>query len=1111
MNSKDVNIWEEKITIPTYKVGVPDKNPMFLEKRVYQGSSGAVYPLPVIETIENEKKDVEYDVVFIENEYLKIMVMPSLGGRVQMIYDKTNDFHVVYYNQVIKPALVGLTGPWISGGIEFNWPQHHRPSTFDPVDYSINENPDGSKTVWVSEIERMSRTKGMAGFTLHPGKAVLEIKAQLYNRTAEPQTFLWWANPAMAVNDDYQSIFPPDVNAVFDHGKRDVSRFPIATGEYYKMDYSAGVDISRFKNIPVPTSFMAAGSRYDFMGGYDHGRRAGMLHFADHHVSPGKKQWVWGCGDFGDAWHRNLTDEDGPYVELMTGVYTDNQPDFSWLMPYEQKKFTQYFFPYKLIGAVKNANHQAAVNLEIQDRQVEIGVYVTTPQKGLKVQLSGSTGVFFKKTIDLDPASAFMTTVQLEKGQKTTDLLLSVYDQNSLLLSYRPEPVSDEAVPDPATAIPEPKAVKTVEELYLAGLHLEQYRHATFRPQPYYEEGLQRDPGDVRCNNALGLLLYRQGQFEVAEKYFRTAIERQTKHNPNPYDGEPYYNLGLCLKAQNRLDDAYDAFYKAVWNAAMQDAAYFALSQIATTQDNFQLALEHINASLARNGLHHKARHLKAALLRLTDQLDAAQQESLSAIELDRLNLGALFEGYRIAKAKGQKTTTQEYLDDFKQKMRNSVQNYIEIALDYSQAGLMDDAIELLMMVVNAAPSAESVSPLVYYYLGCWEQPEYLKKGAQAKPDYCFPHRLDSLILLKEVIERNPKDAKAWYYLGNFWYSKQQCDLAIHAWEQSVQFDDTFPTVHRNLGLAYFNVHHATDKARQFYEKAYALNHSDARVFYELDQLYKKLGKAPQDRLDFIQAHFEMVEKRDDLYIEYVWLLNQTGRYKEAMDRLQQRIFHPWEGGEGKVTGAYVFALTELAKQCLEQGRFNEAIAYLKKIEKYPENLGEGKLHGRRENDIYYYLGLAYEGLADTKKASELFSKATQGGNELGDVMYYNDQPPEQLFYQGLAYLKLNDRTSANDCFQRLLNHGQNHMNDNVKIDFFAVSLPDFLIFEEDMLAKNKLHCKYLMGLGYLGLKKKDKAKTVFNDILADNPAHIGATVHLSLIDSNKVLAGANL
>ncbi|WP_449439112.1 DUF5107 domain-containing protein [Pedobacter steynii] len=288
--------------------------------------------------------------LFLENNYIKMMILPELGGRIQMAYDKIKERHFIYYNQVIKPALVGLTGPWISGGIEFNWPQHHRPTTFNPIDYKLEENTDGSKTVWVNEVEQMFHTKGMAGFTLYPDKAYIEIKAKLLNRSELPQTFLWWANPAVKVNDHYQSVFPPDVNAVFDHGKRDVSTFPIATGTYYKVDYSPGTDISMYKNIPVPTSYMAINSDYDFVGGYEHDTEGGLLHVANHHVSPGKKQWTWGHSDFGVAWDRNLTDEDGPYIELMTGMFTDNQPDFTWLMPNEEKVFYAILYALQVIG-----------------------------------------------------------------------------------------------------------------------------------------------------------------------------------------------------------------------------------------------------------------------------------------------------------------------------------------------------------------------------------------------------------------------------------------------------------------------------------------------------------------------------------------------------------------------------------------------------------------------------------------------------------------------------------------------------------------------------------------------------------------------------------------
>ncbi len=190
-------VWVEQVFLPTYEIGKPEKNPMFLEKRVYQGSSGKVYPYPTVETISDTKKDKEYEAVFLENEYLKVMVLPELGGRIQRAYDKTNDYDFVYYNHVIKPALVGLTGPWICGGIEFNWPQHHRPTTYLPVDYTLKEEEDGACSVLLHDVDRMYGTKSIAKITLYPDRAYIEITGQLYNPTSLPQTFLWWANPEL--------------------------------------------------------------------------------------------------------------------------------------------------------------------------------------------------------------------------------------------------------------------------------------------------------------------------------------------------------------------------------------------------------------------------------------------------------------------------------------------------------------------------------------------------------------------------------------------------------------------------------------------------------------------------------------------------------------------------------------------------------------------------------------------------------------------------------------------------------------------------------------------------------------------------------------------------
>jgi tetratricopeptide (TPR) repeat protein len=1077
--------WYEKVIIQTYGIGKPEKNPMFLEKRVYQGSSGVVYPHPVIEKILDEKADKEWNAVFLENQYLKIMILPELGGRIQMAFDKTKQRHFIYYNQVIKPALVGLTGPWISGGIEFNWPQHHRPSTYEAVDHCIEENSDGSVTVWCSEVERMFRTRGMAGFTLYPEKAYLEIKVKLYNRTNHPQTFLWWANPAVKVNDDYQSVFPPDVNAVFDHGKRDVSEFPIARGTYYKVDYSPGTDISRYKNIPVPTSYMAVNSKYNFVGGYENDSKGGLLHVANHYISPGKKQWTWGHSDFGRAWDRNLTDEDGPYIELMCGVYTDNQPDFSWLMPGEEKSFSQYFMPYRDLGVVKNATKEAMVNLEIENGKATVKAYTTGVYPKSKVTLKCGSEILLYDTFDFHPATSYVEIVLIDKklaedGRYKSPLsegvggefyVSIVASDGKILVDWKPEPDEKKAIPEPAKAAKLPSEIESNEQLYLTGLHLEQYRHATYDPRDYYLEALRCDPKDSRCNNAMGLWLLRRGQFQQAESYFREAIETLTQRNPNPIDGEPFFNLGLTLRFLGKDDEAFDAFCKSVWNAAWMDSGYFQLARIAVKRKTWEEALELIDHSLIRNWHNHKARQLKVSILRKLGKTSEAELLIEESLKLDKFNFGILFEKYLL------NPESVEYLSILKKLLRSNIHTYIEFALDFAMAGLFDEAIQFISIGITEQKE-KPVYPMAFYYKAWFEEQngesaaseKTLLDAANACPDYCFPNQTEAVVVLEWAKKQNPFDSKAPWYLGNFLYNARQYDEAVVNWELSESLDDSFPTVHRNLALAYFNKKNQPEKARSELEKAFALDETDSRIFMELDQLYKRLNVAPGIRLKNLENHHELVAERDDLYLERVTLYNQLGQFGKALELIMSRKFHPWEGGEGKVTVQYVFSLTELAKQAIQNQEYEKAVDMLEKAQVYPENLGEGKLYGAQENAIFYWLGNAYSGLGENSRARQFWEKASGGISEPLPAVFYNDQQPDTIYYQGLALVKLGKKEEAKNRFDRLINFGEKHLNDEFKLDYFAVSLPDLLIWEDDLTRRNHQNCLNLIALGKRGL-----------------------------------------
>lgn len=1073
-NISKVLVWEEIVTIPTYEAGKPDKNPLFLEKRVYQGSSGKVYPHPVIDKISDTKTDKEYKAVFLENEYLKIMLLPELGGRVQRAYDKMRNYDFVYYNHVIKPALVGLAGPWISGGIEFNWPQHHRPSTFDEVNYTFHNNSDGSATVVFSEIENMFHTKGETEFTLYPDKAYLELRNHLFNRTGFTQTFLWWANPAVAVNDNTRSIFPPDVTAVMDHGKRDVSTFPIATGTYYKVDYSKGVDISRYKNLPVPTSYMAAKSDFDFVGGYDDGVNSGILHVADHRVSPGKKQWTWGCGDFGKAWDRNLTDNDGPYIELMTGCFTDNQPDFSFIAPYEAKDFTQYFMPYHDLGTVHNANKDLSLRLDAAEN-INVNLYCSGNLGQCDVNIFANGMLIYSEKVNLVCGNTYTVSTQ-NNGFSFEDISISIEKDNNSVLSFNGN-FRKQEIPSAAVAAPEPSKCKTNEDLYLYGLHIEQYRHATRRAEDYYLEGLKRDDSDMRLNNAYGLLLLRKGYIKESERYFQKSIEKQTRSNSNPISGEYFYNYGLSLFHQNRLSEAYDAFYKALWSNDFKASSYYYLALVSARQKDFVKALDFTEQSLIFNAHNFNALNLKTMLLKTLGK--DYKQHAEFTLSLDPLNIIALY----------------LHGENIKNHIINS-NMLIDLSMEFSLAGFYSQAIELLCLSNESFPMLDYYKAY-YSFLDGQTFENHLENAFKCSQYCCFPNRIEDIAVLRFAIEHNEMDFKAPYYLGNLYYDKERHEDAISAFSISINRGADFATPFRNISLLYYNVRKDSVRAMKYMEKAFLMDENDARILYEFDMLKKKTGVSAENRLKFLLTKLDVVISRDDLYLEYITLLNLSGKYEEALACISNHRFHPWEGGEGKVPEQYIFSQTALAIK-------HNNPDYLLAAFDYPENLGEGKLYGAQENRQNYYLGCLFEKSKKSDMANGCFEKASCGISEPASAMFYNDQPPETIFYQGMALQKLKRHNEANRRFEKLIDYADAHINDNVKIDYFAVSLPDLLVFDDDLNTNNKLHCMFMKALGLYGLGDKEQSESLFLKALSINCNNFAIATHYNLLFKEK-------
>ncbi|HXY41187.1 MAG TPA: DUF5107 domain-containing protein, partial [Vicinamibacteria bacterium] len=620
-----VRAWEAPLRVPTYPLGPAEPNPMFYAGREYQGAQGPVYPYPLLDSLGDTRQERSYRALWLENEYVKLSVLPELGGRIFSAEDKTDGYAFFYGQHVVKPALIGMAGAWISGGVEWNVMHHHRATTFMPVQSAIVENADGSRTVWVGETEWRQRMRWVVGLTLRPGSSVVEAQVRMFNRTSLANSVLYFANPAVHANEQYEVLFPPDVAWATFHAKVDFAPWPLARGPFMGIDYAPGTNLAFWKNHPHPVSFFVYHSDLDFLGGYDHGRRAGVVHVADHDTVPGKKFWTWGNGPDGRMWDRILTDEDGPYIELMTGGWSDNQPDYSWIQPGEEKAVVQRWFPVRELGGLKAANAFGALELSVKDGRARVAVNTTSRRPDVHVRLVAGGSPLLNETVILAPDRPFTREVALGAGVREEDLRLAVAAADGTeILGYQPRPRPRTPEPARYQPPPAPARVKSVEELVLAGQRLEQFHDPELEPEPYYREALRRDPGNAAASTRLGAIALRHGRYTEAEDRLAKAVARTTANHTRARDGEAQYLLGLALVALGRPAAARDAFAAAAWDLAWTGAALLEQARVESALGRTSAALGVVERSLAANPRSTAALALQAALLRRAGRNDEA-------------------------------------------------------------------------------------------------------------------------------------------------------------------------------------------------------------------------------------------------------------------------------------------------------------------------------------------------------------------------------------------------------------------------------------------------------------------------------------------------------
>ncbi|GAB1452283.1 DUF5107 domain-containing protein [Draconibacterium sp.] len=1059
-----VKMTEVQWTLPTYKLEPAEKAPIFYTGESFQGARKVIYPYALNDVISNEKEMQSWKALMLENEYIQLCVTPEIGGKLYYATDKSNDYNFIYKNNEVKPSNIGMTGAWVSGGIEWCVLHHHRASTMLPMDYSMAENTDGSKTIFIGETEPRHRMRWNVGVTVHPGKSYFEAELSIYNPTPYTNTFLYWANVATHTNENYQTIFPPSVDIATYHSKNEFTHWPISTEMYLGQDFTEGVDISWWKNVKQSASFFSWDLKEDFMGGYDHGTNSGTVHIGDHNIVKGAKLWEWGSGPRGQATEGKLTETSGPYVEIMVGAFSDNQPDYTWIRPYETKTWKQYWYPVKDIEGFKNANLDAAVNLEQREgNKVFLGYHSTQKVKNARIILKNGNDIVLQKDLQISPEKAFTELVEISGAYNFTELYSEMVDleSNEVLISYQPrEKKKVENLPEVVKAPSALEDILTVEELFITGSRMEQFYKTSIN---YYEEALKRDPENIRVNTAIGNQYLENGDYNTARKYFARAAKRLTTDYTRPATCEALYLQGITLKALELYNEAIDTLYRATWDYAYHSAAYFELAQISCIKGNFEKALHQINESLSTNMKNNRAFGLKASIQRKLGDYEVATESLKHLLKTDPLNFRLANEAYLLAKESGNAQKAAKELDSFTKKMRNFDQNYLELAVGYLNEGLLAEAEDVLHRY-------NGENPIVQYYLGFIEDKKgnrdeankYFKTAQNLSEDYCFPFRLETVKVLDKALEYNNKDGKANYYLGNILYNRQPANAIAH-WENSVDNEPDLAMAYRNLGWGYYRHYKDFQKAIPFYEKAIELDNSNAILFAELDLLYELNNSPVERRLKTFEGNESVVNKRDDAFVRQITVLTLAGKPDVAVDYLQDKVFS-YREGSSRVREVIIDAQLSLGLKYMAEKNYQKALDHFLLAQVPDEEAGSAR-SGNRDIQVNYYIGKAYDALKNNAKANEFYTLATfaETSERVGIMSYY----------KGLSFMELKNKAKANNIFTELVYSGDKMLkNEAVEgVDFFT----KFGEKEEEKTKRSKAYT--VRGLGYKGLGKTKLAK----------------------------------
>ncbi len=974
-----VSVTVFKKIFPTYKLGPDDPNPYFKDFRIpgmnYFRGARSVYPYTFQNDYRQEKEDIEYEVVRLENDFIYVDIIPQLRGRIQGAVDKRNNWDFLYYNHVIKPAEIAVRSAWISGGLEYNHPGGHGYTQFNKISYDIIDQEDGSKTIVVAEIEPVRMMKWEFEITLHPMKMYVETKGRFISIVPYRVPFVSSNNAAMHVTDEMELIYPQDTYAS-GHGFGGLKKWSEFSPD--------NKDWNWVKNIKRALSAFVDGSGLlmDYWGTYSHdaGIDAGTVVIADHRVAPGKKYFTWGTHESGKQWDHFLSDEDGGYVELQQQAYFSNLGyGYAVLEPFEVKEFSIYWYPIKNTGGFVKASKELAVNFKrVNSEKIRLDIQPTQnlPATQFAVYINEELVSTFE--IDLEAGEVYNRGLDI-KSSETDTLALKIHAHNGReLLSYASHIKTEE--PE-INRIPKKNISEySIDELYFKAIS--DY-HDPYGPEAekYIMEIFKLDSMESRANRLLGTIFIKRGQYWDAIKYLKRSLVND--HFEDCY--RTWFLLGYGYIQLDHLDKAHECLVQASRHKSELDNSLFYLAQVQIIKKNFHEALRILKQVPISKLTHPDIYNLISYTYRKLGQKEMAAQYIQQAFKIDPLNFVGYIERLELAAQDEGLVEKINFIFDRNDDIFVGSQNYIETAIFYMDLKDYASALRVLNIAEKNYKNSSRTYPFVNYYIGyCLiqlgqqeEALDYYRKASETDQTFVFPYRQTSIRVLESVIAHVPNDAAAKMYFGDLMYYLRRPEQAVTSWEESYDLSPDNFRVIRNLAISHFVKNGDLDYTIKLMEESFEKSGKNIRIFAELENLYIHKGNFTK-----LEKHYDI--NQDILKLKGDYALNaadfyvQRERFEDAKQVLKNTYFSAAENALGKPVRhtRYVEAYVGTGIEFLSQKNYERAIEEFKLTYMYPDYLNEVKVNYPVTARQDYYLALAYKMNHQKDKAKEYFDKA---------------------------------------------------------------------------------------------------------------------------------------